>query len=575
MQSFTVTALSAKKTTELHLTGNPVLINQNTGRPIRRSSSGGRLYIYQENTLSVTLEPGAQYQEFEIEVRPKAGLAFDKWRYTDVEKIYFWGKSVLVSAQSREEIPDDDEDDPGEGPQVSLAHMLGLDAKDVKPANAPNEDPANAQKAALETQIAAAQQANAELETQLRTLNGQTDALRKKIARAQQTHDELEARHKELDTHRKELERVKGSAKSAQDAIGTLKQQLDEENAALEQALTEERALQAQVEDLRAQNKESDDRAISLQAEIKEWNRQITEGAKRLETLQAQLRQKEAEYAPYSVAVLEEIQQQIAQLTERNRDAERQYLELMAQKRVQDTLLDNQRQQIEGVQQHIDAQPEQLRALQAEYERLTQRLEQIEHAETDCSEEKQQQLREQITQREPIAQQLTQQHRVLQEQSAALQSTVARLRDENNAAVEALWPELLGLMESLRGNVDEKNAQLDELCEEAQRFTEQVELCANKQAGLTQWYRTDRTPLQTLLDRIGLAQDNENHQLLQTLSLDNAGRIGELFTTVETSLGELDAILRDAVTATQRDEKYLRLRAQTNENQARAEMRKA
>ena len=114
-------------------------------------------------------------------------------------------------------------------------------------------------------------------------------------------------------------------------------------------------------------------------------------------------------------------------------------------------------------------------------------------------------------------------------------------------------------MERLRGNVDAKNAQLDALREEALQFTQQVNLCVRKQEGLIQWYQADRTPLQGLLDRIGLLRENENHQLLQTVTLETQGRIGELFAQME---------------SVRRDEKYLRLRAETNESQARAEMKK-
>ena len=129
-------------------------------------------------------------------------------------------------------------------------------------------------------------------------------------------------------------------------------------------------------------------------------------------------------------------------------------------------------------------------------------------------------------------------------------------------------------MERLRGNVDAKNAQLDALQEEALQFTQQVNLCVRKQEGLIQWYQADRTPLQGLLDRIGLLRENENHQLLQTVSLETQGRIGELFAQMESGLEEMDSILRLAVEAVRRDEKYLRLRAETNESQARAEMKK-
>ena len=516
MQRHPVVELSANQTVDFYLSGNPELINMASGRRIHRYAGGGRLYLYQSGTLSVTLEGDTELSPCTFSIRPASELVFGQRRYSGATEIIFRDRSVIVSAESM-------------------------------------TDPT------IETQRKAEQ-----LEAQLRVLNEQAAALREQIADA---NSELEAR-------RQELSRVNDSINTAEGNIQSLKQELEQANATLEQKLGEEHELRAQVEALQVQSDDSSRSCISLQAEIKEWNRQIEEGMQRLETLQAQKRQKEGEYAAYSPAVLDSIQQDISQLSERSREAEQQYLDLSAQKRVQDAILENQQRLIEDVQQQIAAQPEALRALQGEYEQLTQRLEQITRAETDCSEEKQQELRDQIAEREPISQELTRQYTILHEQSTALAESIARLQAENGVAIEALWPELLNLMERLRGNVDAKNAQLDALREEALQFTQQVNLCVRKQEGLIQWYQADRTPLQGLLDRIGLPQENENHQLLQTMSLETQGRIGELFAQMESGLEEMDSILRLAVEAVRRDEKYLRLRAETNESQARAEMKK-
>lgn len=523
MQRHPVAELSANQTVDFYLSGNPELINMASGRRIHRYAGGGRLYLYQSGTLSVTLEGDTELSPCTFSIRPASELVFGQRRYSGATEIIFRDRSVIVSAESM-------------------------------------TDPT------IETQRKAEQQSRAvqELEAQLRALNEQAAALREQIADA---NSELEAR-------RQELSRVNDSINTAEGNIQSLKQELEQANATLEQKLGEEHELRAQVEALQAQSDDSNRSCISLQAEIKEWNRQIEEGMQRLETLQAQKRQKEGEYASYSPAVLDSIRQDISQLSERSQEAEQQYLDLSAQKRVQDAILENQQRLIEDVQQQIAAQPEALRALQGEYEQLTQRLEQITRAETDCSEEKQQELRDQIAEREPISQELTRQYTILHEQSTALAESIARLQAENGVAIEALWPELLNLMERLRGNVDAKNAQLDALREEALQFTQQVNLCVRKQEGLTQWYQADRTPLQGLLDRMGLLRENENHQLLQTVTLETQGRIGELFAQMESGLEEMDSILRLAVEAVRRDEKYLRLRAETNESQARAEMKK-
>lgn len=523
MQSYSVAELSANQTVDFYLSGNPELINMASGRRIHRYAGGGRLYLYQSGTLSVTLEGDAGLSPCTISIQPASELVFGQRRYSGATEILFRDRSVNVSAESM-------------------------------------TDPTK------ETQREVAQQSQAvqELETQLQALNEQAAALREQIADA----------NRELEARRQELSRVNDSINTGEGNIQSLKQALEQANATLEQKLREEHELRAQVEALQIQSDDSNRSCISLQAEIKEWNRQIEEGMQRLETLQAQKRQKEGEYAAYSPAVLDGIQQDISQLSERTQEAERQYLELAAQKRVQDSILEKQQHLIEDVQQQIAAQPEALRELQAEYEQLSQRLEQIIRAETDCSEEKQQELRDQIAEREPISQELTQQYTILHEQSTALAESIARLQAENGAAIEALWPDLVNLVERLRGNVDEKNAQLDALREEALQFTQQVNLCTRKQESLTQWYQADRTPLQSLMDRMGLLRENENHQLLQTMSLQTLGRIGELFAQMESSMEEMDSILRLAVEAVRRDEKYLRLRAETNESQARAEMKK-
>lgn len=520
MPLYTIASLSANRSVNFRFSGHPELLNQKTNRAIKRYAGGGRLYLFQSGILSVTLEAGSQYFDFAVAISPASDLSYEEWCYSGAEKLIFQGQSVQVYARDKHSLND-------------VSHQ----------------------------QVAQQEQNVQRLDTQLQEMNERAAALQEQIAQVQSRIDKLAAKRAEL------MQSI--------GRMNALTQELEAANLELDKKLVEEHSLQEKVEDLRTQNDASSRRCISLKAEINEWDRQIAESVQRLKKLQTQKQQKEEEYETCSPAVLDALRQEINQLSERNRDAEQEYLELDAKKNVQKDVLEKQRKMIEDVRQQIEAQPEALRTLQADYENLSQRLEQIQRAETDCSEEKQQAIRDQIAQREPIAHELTQQYTALQEQHTAVENSVAQLQADNTEIINTLWPKLLNVLEALRGNVDDKNAQLDELWEEAQRFTQQVNRCTQKQSALVQWYQADKTPLQSLLERIDLLQENENGQLLQTMTLEKTGRIRQLFVETEGNLEELDAILRDAAKAVQRDEKYLRLRVETNEAVASAEMKKA
>ena len=181
MQRHPVAELSANQTVDFHLSGNPELINMASGRRIHRYAGGGRLYLYQSGTLSVTLEGDTGLSSCTISIRPASELVFDQRRYSGATEIIFRDHSVIVSAESM-------------------------------------TDPT------IETQREAERQSRAvqELEAQLRALNEQAAALREQIADA---NSELEAR-------RQELSRVNDSINTGEGNIQSLKQ-------ALEQAKTE------------------------------------------------------------------------------------------------------------------------------------------------------------------------------------------------------------------------------------------------------------------------------------------------------------------------------------------------
>ena len=100
MQRHPVVELSANQTVDFHLSGNPELINMASGRRIHRYAGGGRLYLYQSGTLSVTLEGDAGLSPCTISIHPASELVFGQRRYSGAMEILFRERSVYVVAES-------------------------------------------------------------------------------------------------------------------------------------------------------------------------------------------------------------------------------------------------------------------------------------------------------------------------------------------------------------------------------------------------------------------------------------------------------------------------------------------
>lgn len=227
-------------------------------------------------------------------------------------------------------------------------------------------------------------------------------------------------------------------------------------------------------------------------------------------------------------------------------------------------------QQIDAVKAQIAAQPEEKRALQQEYEKLTQRLDDTKNAMERCSESKQQELQAQIESLEPERKQLEERY----EELAVVAKEAERLKKaaENKVDQEltALWPQLTEIMTTLSGKVGALETELSETRQRAEAFYATVRECDMNLNRLRQWYKAEKTPLDALYEQVEHANDYTDQYLRQTWNVNQCEEIRNRMRQVDEILTEVSNMIREASNAAERDEEFVRRCADTNEVEARA-----
>ena len=541
--------LSATRNTTIRLAANVQATLD--GRPVRRSAIGGRFFMADANTLQVRLDSSAILRDQELTLTPASTVVIDGTRTLEsVSKIKFvgWDMQILSDEDPRQK-------------------------ETVKQLNA-QVQALTEQENRLRQQLLERQNSIRQLEQSNQTEQQRITQLSTTAASLQQQKQQLEQSNQAEQQHITQL-----SATAA--ALQNQKAQLTTANGTLTQLENTLQQVNGQLADVKQRETELNQAVIRttqehkiVAAAIRKLEEDRAQASAAFEALKQQENQLNADLKKYSPAVLANLEATIETLTQQFAASEEQWTNLSGEKRVWEKRLEDQTQTNEQLTQEIAQQPEELRLLQEAHEDLTRRLNETIHAQEMCSVEKQQALQEQIDEQEPIAQKLTEQYQTLQQRADELLQTITELQQNKDAALLALYPQFTSGLDYVMRSVGGMNAEMESLYEDAIAFDKHVQTCANRMEYLKEWYHVDQTPLQKLQERLGTMTPSENEQLLKTMDPANINRVRDLFDAAQDALTELDNILKAVIKAAQHDEKFMNLKATTNEQHARQEMKR-
>ena len=314
-----------------------------------------------------------------------------------------------------------------------------------------------------------------------------------------------------------------------------------------------------------------DDEVRLRQAEIAVRTEKLAEPQKRKNELEQKIKELKEQEKELTPEILENLNNKCKELEKAITEARDIYTRLLAKEKVGNEDLDEQRELNESKQAEIDAQPDELKRLQQEYEKLEQRLEETQNAAERCSEEKQEELRKQIEKEEPQANALKARYEAIAEQAERVRSLSNEAQSKIDKDLTALWPELLHVFQCLKERIGERKAELETLECEARAFDTHVKECNEKLERLKQWYQAEKTPLEALMDKVGSTNSFENEHLLKTWDVNQSETVRQHMEKAEGILVQLGDLLRDATAAAEEDERRMRRRVDTNERIADAE----
>lgn len=484
------------------------------GRLLSRSFTGGRLFSYFQGRLRVTIDVRYSLRDQVVTLNPPVSITVNGNRQFDfVKGLHFVGSTMKIDSDVAEKARE-------------TINTLDTELQSLRAEEARRRQ---------------------ELEDVQNTIN----QLNSTITNLQQQNSQLTAVNGSLEKLQSDLERVDTDLAQAQQQSETLTQQLaerDEERAKVEQ-----------------ENK-------ITEAAINVLQKQIAEGRANHDALVRQSSTLTADLSNYSPAVFEELHNSITALQNQLTASRDEWTRLSGEKRVWENRCEKQRTDNDQLAEQISQQPEELRSLQQAHEELSRRLTETINAQEMCSEDKQQELRRQLDEQEPIAEQLTKQYEELQGRIQRIKSVIDDTQTARDAQLLELWPQLTQAMADIKHSINDTNAELESLQTDATQFNQNVRTCAERLEALKDWYHVDKTPLQKLQTRLGDMTASENEKLLKTMNPGTTERVQQLFDSVDNGLTELDEILRDVIRAAQSDEKFLNLKVTTNEQHARQEM---
>ena len=223
---------------------------------------------------------------------------------------------------------------------------------------------------------------------------------------------------------------------------------------------------------------------------------------------------------------------------------------------------------ITALQGEINAMPEDLRLREMEYTRLQEQRTRIANAITECSDERQAALREEISALEPQAKALKEAFDEIQAQHARLIGERDKQLQDNAQAEQDLLNVFNEVISKLDVHSADLAARLREAMTRADRFEENLALCRNHYERYRGWLDSLVPVLEAMRQKAGLSQP-EYDLLYSEMNPNALETVQTLLSQIREGLTRLDEITSTGAQAAGSDQQRTQTRAEQGESAAR------
>lgn len=213
---------------------------------------------------------------------------------------------------------------------------------------------------------------------------------------------------------------------------------------------------------------------------------------------------------------------------------------------------------IARVQVEIQQIPREISQLLDQYKELEGYLGELQTAETECSLEQQELLRQEIERLTPVVEEYQVATDTLRNRLSSLEGQKIRYDREKRQLATNVTEVIQEAMTDLKSLLQEQESFLDETERTANALSQSILDCQKKRSEYSNWLDADETPLTAMMAIVGLP---EGERLRETLDVGQISEVQTTFAQMRQHLEHLDQLLGRCAAAAQEDLKRIRQRA--------------
>ena len=289
--------------------------------------------------------------------------------------------------------------------------------------------------------------------------------------------------------------------------------------------------------------------------ELKQETDRIKSELEKLKGIEESLKDMLKDYSPY---ILSEKKEENSKLLQKLSEQQKKSEKLEEERREISEKIEAEILKIKELQTAIDNQPQNIKALHEQFSELKTQLEELKSAEINCSEEKQQQLKQEIAELTPIVEHnsnavdiLSNRLESLKKQNIIYDSEKKRLSADSIKFISSF-------IEELKNIADDYQNEIEQVQNVADTLTENISECDKKRSEYKNWFDADETPLSAMIKNISYP---ENETLRNTLNPAQIESVRQLFADIRNSLLRLDSIIDVCTQASKEDLQRIKKRA--------------
>ncbi len=241
-----------------------------------------------------------------------------------------------------------------------------------------------------------------------------------------------------------------------------------------------------------------------------------------------------------------------------NAELQTRYTEALKEQEQLRTSNEKLKKSIDEVDDRIAGIPDENRRLLKEYEEKTELLNRLRSADTECSQEVQDELTEQIDSLQPDVEKKQHAVSVLRSRYEDLEFQRKQWHEEQSRLSKGIFDRIFEYLSAVESDLVDEEDRLSELKSTADIFMKRTEVCLNNRRKYASWLESDKNPLESMMLMLDRA---EAEQLKQTLDIGSINSIKKLTKETEGNLQELDKILDKCMKAVNLDQKRINSRA--------------